>query len=103
MRLKLVSPKDTLIGHVDVPDHWREWFKRSGAASAELCNPLQYREAAKATPPFQTVIEHVTLVKAEWSQYEDAVYLLHGTVEQLEAIPGVSFAPSMAYLRSQLP
>ncbi len=103
MRLKLISPKDTLIGHIDVPDIWEEWFKRGGAASAAIAP----RFAACAMMPSNVSpvidIKTVTLVKAGWSQYPDAVYLREGSIEEMERLPGVSFSPSMAYLRSQLP
>lgn len=100
MRLKLVSPKDTLIGHLDVPDHWDEWLKRGGAATSFVNRPFRFAMDAQPSPVLD--IKKITVAQARWSQYRDAVWLAEGSIEELEELPGCSFTPSMAYLRSQL-
>jgi len=103
MRLKLVSPEDTLIGHIGVPDEWGAYFERSGTARAAIPSKFRgpYQGLAVAFVPVAD-IHTVTLALAGWSQYQDAVYLVEGTVEELEALPDCAFAPSRAYLRSQI-
>lgn len=102
MRLKLVSLKDTLLGHVDVPDYWRAWLERSGAATTPVLPRFSYMAPDMADQLVAPNITKVTLVKAGWSQYREAVWLAEGKIEELETIEGCSFTPSMAYLRSQL-
>ena len=99
MRLKLVSIRDTLIGHIDVPDDIGDILVRRPRRTPifpplKVCDPREL--------PALSDIMVVTLVPAHYSQYRDAVCLVEGTIEQLEALPGYSFTPSMAYLRSQM-
>lgn len=105
MRLKLVSySHDTLLGHIDVPDHWREWLEKGhDAVSTAIMPKLRYSpEAAADYAIAMPNIKKITIVKAYHSEYRDAVYLYEGSIEELERLPGCSFTPSMAYLRSHM-
>lgn len=104
MRLKLVSfSHDTLLGHIDVPDHWQNWLERNGAASTTMMNriPLMAPPTAAAYPIAMPTVKQITIARAYGSRYRDAVFLLRGSIEEFEELPGCSFSPSMAYLRSQ--
>jgi hypothetical protein len=101
MRLKLVSPShDTLLGHIDVPDHWQNWLERNGAAST-LVSPRLPRFIEDAEIAYPVMVNQITIARAYHSEYRDAVCLIRGSIEELEKLPGCSFSPSMAYLRSQ--
>lgn len=100
MRLKLVSRKDTLLGHVDVPDHWGEYLQKRGAVQNYVLPrliPLAWDGKTLSAP---VDVQSITLAVANFSEHRDAVSLVEGTIEQLEAMPECSFTPSMAYLRS---
>lgn len=102
MRLKLVSQQDTLLGHVDVPDSWRVWLEKNRAARTYAMDRLPvYRDYRPEDVVPIANVETLTLMRAHWSQFRDAVCLVEGTIEQLERQPGCSYTPSMAYLRSQ--
>lgn len=107
MRLKLVSySHDTLLGHIDVPNHWQEWLDKGGACSTAMTANLPMKwlkeaiadEYQIAMPEIQTV----TVARVYHSRYRDAVAIIKGSIEEFERLPGCSFSPSMAYLRSQL-
>jgi hypothetical protein len=99
MRHKLVSPKDTLLGHVDVPDHW---FGENYDSSVSVPMAFWYHKGDMFDPDLVGHIEikTITLSRAGWSRYRDSVILIQGTLEEFEGLPGCSFSPSAAYLRS---
>jgi len=103
MRLKLVSySHDTLLGHIDVPDYWREWMDR-GHVTAVIPPRLPLSMFDHASNEIvMPEIKQVIIARAYGSQYRDAVYLARGSIEEFEAMDGCGFTPSMAYLRSQL-
>jgi hypothetical protein len=47
------------------------------------------------------MVNQITIARAYHSEYRDAVCLTRGSIEEFEKLPGCSFSPSMAYLRSQ--
>lgn len=101
MRLKLVSRShDTLLGHIDVPDFWQEWFDRGGTAVQPIYRPLKVNFNPKQY--HITEIQKIVVAKAYGSQYRDAVYLAVGSIEEFEQQPGCSFSPSMSYLKSHM-
>lgn len=102
MRLKLISPKDTLLGHIDVPEHFAQSYERRDAISFAIAPRPSIGELLTTGVAHTVNIKSITLVKASWSQYPDAVYLCEGTIEDFERLPGCSFSPSIAYLRSQI-
>lgn len=101
MRFKLVSPNDTLLGHIDVPHHWGAILGKVGRVRSAVLNRVsldwaEHTDAQAVMPDVKTV----TIVIAPWSQYIGAVRLADGTLEEFETMPDCSFAPSAAYLRS---
>lgn len=100
MRLKLVSySHDTLLGHIDVPDEWRDWFERGVARMSVMPKRWEYKAEALVSAE---QLQIVTIMKAYGSQYPDAVAIVEGSIEEFEKLPGCSFTPSAAYLRSHL-
>lgn len=99
MRLKLVSTKDSLLGHVDVPDHWGDVLTKRHAVEFAIMPRLRYALTDDVLLPD---IQTVTLARAHWSHYREAVYLARGTIEEFEKLDGCSFAPSMEFLKSHL-
>lgn len=102
MKLKLVSPKDTLLGHIDVPNYWNGGLDRAGCVSVPFLPPLRIACSKFSGMEMDVPVEVSTIVimRAGWSQYRGAVYLARGTIEELEALRDCSFSPSAAYLRS---
>lgn len=98
MRLKLVSRKDTLLGHIDVPDHWQAQLEKVHHVSVLRRPRLFFTMTEAELAPAD--IKTVTIAEAYWSQYRGAVFLAQGTLEEFEILPNCSFAPSAAYLRS---
>jgi hypothetical protein len=104
---KLVSrPYDTLLGHVIIPDEWMLPLN-SGNRMVSAAVPNQMNTSIPsplftAGPVTQSQMTVISLQRAHGSRYVESLWLTQGTIEQLEAMPGVAFLPSMAYLRSQL-
>lgn len=100
MRLKLVSPKDSLLGHVDVPDCWADNLTRREAIEFAIMPRLHYPLTDEV--PLPSCVQTVMLAQARWSHYRGAVFLARGTIEEFEKLDGCSFVPSMEFLKSHL-
>lgn len=103
MRLKLVSPKDSLLGHVDVPDCWAASLTRRECIEFAIMPRLHYPLTDDVSMlPLPDCVQTVTLAQARWSHYRGAVFLARGTLEEFEKLDGCSFAPSLEFLKSHL-
>ena len=96
---KLISRRGTLLGTVTIPASWAEAIDRDRLLRF-------YRPPARLlTYSAETVPETIAvgiLALAHHIEYPAAV-ILHGlTPEEFETLPGCSFAPGAAYLRSLL-
>lgn len=101
MKYKLVSPKDTLLGHIDVPNHWEYYFKKNGHFTTFIMPDMsKFAFSNEVLPAAEIIADRITLIDAYWSQYEKAVCIVEGKIEDLEKLPNCSFSPSMAYIKS---
>lgn len=101
IQLKLVSIKDTLLGHITVPDYFAEWLKKSDyVRQPYIRQPFEIKSPISYHPDAQ--ISVITIAKAHFSQYPKAVYLAEGSIEELEKLKDFSFSPSYYYIRSVL-
>lgn len=102
MQHKLVSPNDTLLGTVTIPDHWSErLFNRHPYHSVHIMTRPPSAASSVEDLPVMADIKRVTLA-VSYGRYKDALMIVQGTIEDLEEVEGCSFSPSMAYLRSQI-
>jgi hypothetical protein len=95
--LKLASPKGTLLGSVTFPAFWLSYLNVSGVVEFSTVGDLGtvFRDHG--------VVGQVVLARGvlERSQHvPDAVVLSGMSLEEFERLPGCSFAPGAAYLRS---
>lgn len=93
---KLYSRKGTLIGSVSFPRHWDEYLREQGYFRFALRPKLSFNDDPSEIPDVRT--GEMSLYPGE----RGAVVIRGVTLEEFETIPGCSFAPSAAYIRSLL-
>lgn len=96
---KLVSRKGTLLGTVTFPSHWGETIEAQEGVRFHLRKPLRISDML-ADASVEALIQTGVLYKAHDYIHRDALILDGVTLEEFEAMPGCSFSPSAAYLRS---
>ncbi|SRR5712691_3679456 len=95
---KLCSARGSLLGVIGVPDEIGDWIERRDVARAPYYPGLpvcvHWRDADIID------IKSVTIVR---SHHRPGAVEIHGmSLEEVEQMPGFSFAPSAAYLRSMI-
>lgn len=96
---KLMSPKGTVLGIIGFPAHWAEQMERyQDTPGFNFVPPLDPRLFSYGAPSNLDNLTHGTLRR---SHFEQGAFELYGmSLEQFEKIPGCSFSPGAAYLRS---
>lgn len=98
---KLVSAKGTLLGTITIPNREDQLLRERGGVQIAYMAGLSL--LAMGYDPYASVPETtqiVTIHRSDCSEYRDAVAMYGVTLEEFERMPGYSFAPSAAYLRS---
>ena len=85
---KLESAKGTILGTITIPWHWAEVIRLKGEFSFFLPHGKEHFPVRCAQ-----LVESSGL-------HPDALELIGCTLEEFERVPGCSFAPGAAYLRS---
>jgi hypothetical protein len=91
---KLESADGTVLGTITIPWHWAELICINGVVTFFIAPPMSEAGDGDA----EVTVRQAVLVKA-WRN-PDALKLFGATLEEFERLPGCSFAPSAAYLRS---
>jgi hypothetical protein len=95
--LKLVSSKGTLLGTITIPVEWYDMLREDRKVAF-------YIALNRTAPPLGDYngpmldFSYAVIVESMWM--DDAVELQGVTIEAFEQVPGCTFAPSAAYLRS---
>src|SRR5215467_12225628 len=98
---KLVSINNTLLGTVTVPDEWFNAINQQHGVRAAMVAPINVRKYNPTGKVYALEMQKcVTLRRAYFSDLKDALFLMEGTIEQLEEMPECHFSPSMAYMKS---
>ena len=100
LQAKLVSPHDTLLGTITYPPEWHDNLHGRGYVNVAYLRPRDLHVILEERVDSATMVRSFTIVLARHSDFPDAVRLLGVTLEEFEQIPGCSFAPGAAYLRS---
>jgi hypothetical protein len=101
---KLVSRKGTILGTITFPDHWvpRMEEYRGSAVRFHYESPEERASLRRFLAPatgHEIHLQRVAGIVQSWGM-RDAVELLDITPEEFETMPGCSFAPGAAYMRS---
>lgn len=100
---KLESEKGTLLGTVTIPFDWADRLRNRGGV-CEFYLPsaspiMSWDKLPDPTNPVFTIKRGALFTSPKY--YSPQTLHLYGvTLEEFETIPGCSFAPSAAYLRS---
>lgn len=103
---KLESEKGTLLGTVTIPFDWADKLRtRNGVCEFYLQTPLapRYFESTSINGPLplpDLMLKKGALFTSPRYYPAQTLFLYGVTLEEFETIPGCSFAPSAAYLRS---
>ena len=97
---KLESSQGTILGTITIPYLWADYLCTSDRVSFCI-GPIFLDECSSESGPYDTrvTLRHGLLVQSRGS-HPDALVLFGATLEEFERLPGCSFAPSAAYLRS---
>lgn len=99
---KLVNNRDdTVLGTVTFPDHW-EARLTSPTGWVRVAFPLEMDLSVYWKKDFDMTVPQRSFVIERSHRVKGAVQLHGATPEEFEKIPGCSFAPGAAYLRSLL-
>lgn len=94
---KLYSRKDTLLGTISYPAHWDLTLKKQRWVRFYAYDPKARWYSPELSS--ETVHARVGVLERMYADH-DGVYLHEISLEEFERIPGCSFSPSAAYLRS---
>lgn len=94
---KLYSRKGTLLGSVSYPRHWDEYLREQNYFRFAIRPKLSWNDA-EPSAPLDIRTGEMTLYPGE----RGAVMIYGVTPEEFETLPGCSFSPSAAYIRSLL-
>ena len=97
---KLESQQGTILGTITIPYLWADYLRTSERVSFCI-GPIFLDECSSESGPYDTrvTLRHGLLVQSRGS-HPDALVLFGATLEEFERLPGCSFAPGAAYLRS---
>ena len=90
---KLQSYRGAVLGTITVPERWAKFLHTRG--SYEFCIAITLRSIHDDT---EATLRQAVLTTSEC--YPGAVELIGCSLEEFERVPGCSFAPGAAYLRS---
>ena len=96
MQVKLFSDKDTLIGLISFPSTWGYYLRENGSVTFPVSPRLEPVGFGLADSVPLIEIRHGALYQNGYG----GVILCGISIEEFETLPGCSFSPSMAYLRS---
>lgn len=96
---KLESQNGTILGTVTIPLHWAEHIQNQGKAELFFSDPSSKYAQHHADG---TVMIRQALIYPSDGNYPDALRLVGASLEEFERIPGCSFMPGAAYLRSMV-
>src|SRR6185369_11993165 len=97
---KLVSKDGTVIGTVAFPNHWLYWLSNRQAVRFMVPQPMIARYGDAGMAHCDLSVAAGMLCDWQTKIGEAAVLLVNIDLETFETVPGCSFAPSAAYLRS---
>ena len=98
---KLVSRKGTLLGTITIPDYEDQILRQQGGVQIAYMPCLAtYTGISPSSPVVPEMVQVVTIHRSYCYEHHDAVEMYGVTLEEFEKMPGYSFAPSAAYLRS---
>ena len=97
---KLQSCHGAILGTITIPYLWADYLCTSDRVSFCI-GPIFLGECSSESSPYDTrvTLRHGLLVQSRGS-HPDALVLFGATLEEFERLPGCSFAPGAAYLRS---
>lgn len=99
---KLFSRKGTLLGTVTMPEHFEYYLKREGGFRFAIHDPLRFRSYFSEESSREAVTVKTGVVHTVDHYEKGAVCLIGISPEEWEKIPGCTFHPGAAYLRSLL-
>jgi hypothetical protein len=94
---KLESVAGAILGTVTVPTHWIDLIQKLGGV--QLCFSGAVSKYVEHDDDGTVVLRHAALYPSR-GNYPDALMLVGASLEEFERIPGCSFTPGAAYLRS---
>ena len=89
---KLQSYRGAILGTITVPERWAKFLHTRGSYELYVSTPPQSIYGDK------TILRQIILTMSE--RHPGAVELIGCSLEEFERVPGCSFAPGAAYLRS---
>ena len=89
---KLQSYRGAILGTIAVPERWAKFLHTRGSYEFYVSTPPQ------SIYDNDTTLRQAVLTTSEC--YPGALELIGCTLEEFERVPGCSFAPGAAYLRS---
>jgi hypothetical protein len=99
---KLISEKGTLLGVLTVPHYVADMLAVREIVQFVIDPPVCFTRSFfdEAIPPPHVVHEGLIVRTARAEFRQDGVQIYGVSLEELEKVPGWSFSPSAAYLRS---